>query len=82
MRVYLDGRKVRHLREEMWLSRAEACELSGVGYSTWRNVEINKGAVRSTTARKMARILQIEPKSLAGRKEGLHLVGETAVGED
>lgn len=69
MIVELDGEKVRGLREERWWSRAELAKRAGIGESTLRNIEIDYSRVRLNTARKVAKALKVEPKSLAKRSE-------------
>lgn len=65
MVVNLDGEKVKGLRESGWVSREELAGQAGIGVSTLRNIEANKSPVRLGTARKIAKALGVEPKSLA-----------------
>lgn len=66
MVVNLDGEKVRKIRERNWMSGPELAKKAGVGATTIRNVEANKTPVRLSTARKIAKALGVEPKSLSG----------------
>ena len=77
--MYLDGARIKARREELWLSIREASFHADVSYSTWRGVEKGRAKVRTSTARKIARALDVDPKSLAGQ-QGLHLVRESLPG--
>ncbi len=65
MIVNLDGQKVRAMREERWLSREELATKADVGLTTLRNIECETTGVRLATARKLAKVLGVNPKSLA-----------------
>ena len=70
MFVMLNGEKVREIREQKWLSRAELAGKAGIATSTLRNVEVNAGPVRLGTARGIGEALGVSPRSLGGGRSG------------
>ena len=64
MKVELDGQKVLVARWMKIGSQEEMAQRAGIAVGTLRRVEHNRGAVTLRTARNIARVLDVEPKSL------------------
>ena len=65
MHVELDGPKVAAMRSgALGATREEFAKAAGIALNTLRRIEGNRGAVTLRTARKIARVLDVEPKSL------------------
>ena len=69
MHVELDGQKVLVARWMKIGSQEEMAQRAGIAVGTLRRVEHNRGPVTLRTARKIAGVLGVEPRSLAP-KEG------------
>jgi transcriptional regulator with XRE-family HTH domain len=62
MYVILDGERVRELREEEGMSRRDLAATAGISPTTLRRVEDNRGPVSLTSARKVGRALDVNPR--------------------
>ncbi len=67
MHVELDGERVFEWCYRAILTREQMAEKAGIASSKLRRVENNKGPVTLRTARKIARVLDVEPRSLGRR---------------
>ena len=68
MHVELDGEKVFAWRHWEAVTQEQMAQMAGIAPGTLRRVENNRGAVTLRTARKIARVLDVEPKSLGRAK--------------
>ena len=64
MHVELDGEKVFEWRYWNAVTQEQMAEMAGIAPSTLRRVENGGGAVTLHTARKIARVLEVEPRAL------------------
>jgi transcriptional regulator with XRE-family HTH domain len=64
MHVELDGQKIFDWRYRNVVTAEEAAQRAGVSVSTFLRAENGRGAVTLQTARKIARLLDVEPRSL------------------
>jgi transcriptional regulator with XRE-family HTH domain len=62
MRV--DGEKLRELRNEKLLTMEEMTSLSGVSYNTLYRLEHNLTGARTSSIKKLARVLGVAPQEL------------------
>lgn len=69
MNVYVDGPKVRGLREAAGMNRGEMPASSAISRGTLARMEREEGRVALNSARKVARALSVEPRSLASAFE-------------
>jgi transcriptional regulator with XRE-family HTH domain len=70
--IRIDAEKLKRLREARVLSRRELAERSGVGLSTYGDLESGyRDRARPETIRALARVLRVKPESLVvGRPKG------------
>ncbi len=61
--VYI-GERLRQLREQRALRQEDLAELAGVGTNTVNRIEKNRTEPHMTTIRKLAKALDVEPRSL------------------
>ncbi len=64
MPYYVDGGKLRRIRERNGLSQRDLAEEATVAVNTVSNAEVGY-PVRRSTVRKIARVLIVEPREIA-----------------
>ena len=64
MHVELDGGKVFAWRHRQIATQEQMAQMAGIAPTTLRRVENNRGAVTLRTARKIASVLDVEPRAL------------------
>lgn len=69
-RVEVDVRKLQRLREDRVLSQRELARLAGLAYGTVWRIENGFPDARTSTIRKLARALGVEPRELTVHREG------------
>jgi transcriptional regulator with XRE-family HTH domain len=62
--IAVDGRKLRRLRRERALSQQDVLRMTGVAQATLSDLETGKRGARTSTLRKLAEALGVEPKEL------------------
>lgn len=65
----VDGQRLRKLRVEKALSLRALGERAGVAYDTINKLELGQRPARLTTIRKLAEVLDVEPKELMKGEE-------------
>ncbi len=70
MHVELDGQKIFEWRYRNFATAEEAVRRAGISVSTFLRAENGRGAVARRTARKIARLLDVEPKTLERAQAG------------
>jgi len=60
----IDGHKLRRLRVERALSQQDLEQMTGIAQSTISNLELGNRPARLSTIRKLAEVLNVEPKEL------------------
>ena len=65
----MDGKKLRRLRRERALSQQDAERITGLAQATLSDLEQRKRGARASTLRKLAELLEVEPKELM-KEEG------------
>ena len=68
MHVELDGQKIFEWRYWQAATQEQMAQMAGMAPGTLRRVENNRGAVTLGTARKIARVMGVAPKSLGRAK--------------
>jgi transcriptional regulator with XRE-family HTH domain len=62
--IEVDGAKLRKLRRERALSQQDVTRISGVSQATLSDLEQGKRGARASTLRKLAELLDVEPREL------------------
>ena len=62
--IEVDGARLRRLRRERALSQQDVERSTGVAQATLSDLEGGKRAARASTLRKLAELLEVEPKEL------------------
>ena len=62
--IGVDGAKLRKLRRERALSQQDVERITGVAQATLSDLEQGKRGARASTLRKLAELLDVEPKEL------------------
>ena len=62
--IAVDGQRLRRLRREKALSQLDLVEMTGVAQATLSDLERGKRGARTSTLRKLAEALGVEPKEL------------------
>ena len=67
--IAVEGTRLRQLRRERALSQQDVERITGVAQATLSDLEQGKRGARPSTLRKLAELLDVEPKELM-KKEG------------
>jgi len=67
--IAVDGARLRQLRREQALSQQDVERITGIAQATLSDLEQGKRGARASTLRKLAELLDVEPKELM-KKEG------------
>ena len=62
--IEVDGAKLRKLRRERALSQQDVERISGIAQATLSDLEQGKRGARTSTVRKLAELLGVEPREL------------------
>ncbi len=62
--IKVDGARLRRLRRERALSQQDIERMTGVAQATLSDLEQGKRGARASTLRKLAKLLDVEPKEL------------------
>jgi transcriptional regulator with XRE-family HTH domain len=67
--IEVDGAKLRKLRRERTLSQQDVERISGIAQATLSDLEQGKRGARTSTLRKLAELLDVQPKELIKEEE-------------
>jgi transcriptional regulator with XRE-family HTH domain len=67
--IGVDGVRLRKLRREQALSQQDVERITGIAQATLSDLEQGKRGARASTLRRLAELLDVEPKKLMKKEE-------------
>lgn len=68
--IQVDGKRLRKRRRELALSQEDIVRMTGVAQGTISDLEQDKRGARASTLRKLAGVLEVDPKELMKEESG------------